>query len=341
MPFNSRAFQVVACIAAMAMGALIAEQVSYVRVVPANNTAQAAVRTTPRIDLEPDLTIDVDMELSPDEVRTLDAVASHMRDGRIIEGAARNRVILFTFDDGPDRRSTPRLLQHLDDAGVKALFFVTTNKVQGPGDRIRAQAEILRDIVRRGHMVGNHTHEHNALPLIDTEKVIAEIETAQSAIEDIIGMRPWLFRPPGGTRSPRVDRLIADRGYTQVLWNLGTGDFQVRTAEEVVRIWTRTLARRERENGERGGIVLLHDTHPWSVEAFPMIMAEIRQRNCELLEQGEELFDVISDPIAFFQARASQREDEVSTLADPLQLSPEMLEQRQRRARELARAHCE
>lgn len=324
----------------MALGALIAEQVSYVRVVPAN-TAQAAVRVSTPIEIEADAPIDVDMELSPDEVRTLDAVGSHLAEGRIIEGGARNRVILFTFDDGPDRRSTPRLLQHLDDAGVKAVFFVTTNKVHGPGDRIRAQAEILRDIVRRGHMVGNHTHEHNALPLIDTEQVIAEIETAQSAIEDIIGVRPWLFRPPGGTRSPRVDRLIASRGYTQVLWNLGTGDFQVRTAEEVVRIWTRTLARRERENDERGGIVLLHDTHPWSVEAFPLIMAEIRSRNCELLEQGEELFDVIGDPRAFFQARASMSDEEVSALADPLELPPEMLELRQRRARERARAHCE
>ncbi len=323
----------------MAAGALIAEQVSYVRVMPAANTAQAAVpQTTLPVDevvIEPELPID--MELSIDEVRTFDAAGSQLAEGRIISGAARNRVILFTFDDGPDRRSTPRLLQHLDEAGVKAVFFVTTNTIQGPGDRIRAQAEILRDIVRRGHMVGNHTHSHQALPLIDTEQVIAEIETAQSAIEDVIGVRPWLFRPPGGTRSPRVDRLIAERGYTQVLWNLGTGDFQVRTAEDVVSIWRRTLARRERENGERGGIVLLHDTHPWSVEAFPMILAEIRARNCDLLEQGEELFDVVSDPIAFFQARI---DEDPSTLADPLALSDAMLEARQARAREIARDYC-
>ena len=327
----------------MGVGALIAEQVSYVRVVPKGSTAHAATRAPAALDDvrleepdEPELD-SVDMELSVDEVRTFDAVGSHLADGRIITGGSHHRVILFTFDDGPDRRSTPRLLQHLDDYGVKALFFVTTNKVHGAGDRIRAQAEILRDIVRRGHMVGNHTHDHNALPLIDTEQVIAEIETAQSAIEEVLGLRPRLFRPPGGTRSPRVDRLIADRGYTQVLWNLGTGDFQVRTAEEVVDIWSRTLARRERENGERGGIVLLHDTHPWSVEAFPLIMQELRRRNCDLLEQGEELFDVISDPIAFFQAR----DEDPSALADPLQLSPEMLELRQRRAREIARRHCE
>ena len=185
-------------------------------------------------------------------------------------------------------------------------------------------------------MVGNHTHDHRALPLIDTEQVITEIETAQSAIEDIVGVRPWLFRPPGGTRSPRVDRLIADRGYTQVLWNLGTGDFQVRTAEEVVRIWTRTLIRRERENDERGGIVLMHDTHPWSVEAFPQIVAEIRRRNCELLDSGEELYDIIADPIAFFQERG----EDPSELADPLEMPPEMLEARQRRARDIARARC-
>ena len=117
----------------MGIGALIAEQVSYVRVVPASNTVQAAVRAPEPVDIEVDIEepAAVDMQLSVDEVRTLDAVGSHLADGRIITGAARHRVILFTFDDGPDRRSTPRLLQHLDDAGIKAVFFVTTNKVRG------------------------------------------------------------------------------------------------------------------------------------------------------------------------------------------------------------------
>ena len=63
------------------------------------------------------------------------------------------------------------------------------------------------------------------------------------------------------------------------------------------------LERRERENGERGGVILLHDTHEWSVEAFPRIVAELQRRNCALLEQGEELYDIVGDPRWFHAPR--------------------------------------
>ncbi len=277
------------------------------------------------------------MVFSSDEVRTAHAVGRHLQGGRIITGGTSNRLILFTFDDGPDRRTTPRLLRYLDEADVRAVFFVTTNKVTEPGARARAQAELLREIVRRGHMVGNHTHEHRALPLIDTPAVLAEIDRAQETIEAILGERPYLLRPPGGTRSPRVDRLIAERGYTQVLWNLGTGDFQVRSADEVVGLWSRVLARRERENNERGGIVLLHDTHPWSVEAFPRIVAEIRRRNCELLDRGEELFDIVDDPTLFFVPREGA---DPSVEAPGLSLPADVLAERQARVRRQAERRC-
>lgn len=342
--------QLLACAFAAVVGAVGAEQLAHLRSAgPRAGRARAASVAAPapppsssqRLEDEgedPPAEVDEpDMVFSPDEVRTAHAVGRHLRSGRVITGATSNRLILFTFDDGPDRRTTPRLLRYLDEADVRAVFFVTTSKVTGPGARARAQAELLREIVRRGHMVGNHTHEHQPLPLIDTPAVIAEIDRAQEAIETILGERPYLFRPPGGTRSPRVDRLIAERGYTQVLWNVGTGDFQVRSADDVVRLWSRILERRERENGERGGIVLLHDTHPWSVEAFPRIVAEIRRRNCELLDRGEELFDIVDDPALFFAAREGA---DPSSEAPPLTLPAEMLAERQRRLRLRAERRC-
>ncbi|MEM9071156.1 MAG: polysaccharide deacetylase family protein, partial [Myxococcota bacterium] len=246
-----KALQILSCAVALAIGALATEQASHTRLLSRAHASGALPEASPlaidTIETTEETDESVDMVFTTDEVRTSRAVGEALQNGEVITGSTANRLILFTFDDGPDRRSTPRLLRYLDEADLKAVFFVTTNKVEGMGARIRAQAEILRDIVRRGHLVGNHTHEHTPLPLADTPTVITEIETAQDAIEGIIGVRPFLFRPPGGTRSPRVDRLIAERGYTQVLWNIGTGDFQVRTADEVVGIWTRILERRERE----------------------------------------------------------------------------------------------
>jgi len=134
-----------------------------------------------------------------------------------------------------------------------------------------------------------------------------------------------------------VDRLLASRGYTQVLWNLGTGDFQVRDSEAVLRTFTRVLDRRARENGERGGIVLLHDTHEWSVDAVPRIVGWLRDQNCALLEQEEELYDIVGEPRWFFAPRG----DDASAEAPAAEPPPEVFAERQRRLREQTRRRCD
>ncbi|MEO0325977.1 MAG: polysaccharide deacetylase family protein, partial [Myxococcota bacterium] len=256
-------------------------------------------------------------EAEPDAWAEHDPSGSAWAEGRIIHGATPHRLLLFTFDDGPNRRTTPKLLDTLDAAGIKAVFFVNTYRVAGRGQRVAEQAEVLRDIAARGHLIGNHTVNHEQLPLLETEDAREEILEAEHAIARILGTRPWLFRPPGGARSARIDALLAERGYTQVLWNLGSGDFQVRTPEEVVDTWLRVLERRERENGERGGIVLLHDTYEWSVEAVPMLLDAIAQKNCALLRAGEELYDIVDDPALFFAARGDAGPSAEAAPADP------------------------
>jgi hypothetical protein len=82
----------------------------------------------------------------------------------------------------------------------------------------------------------------------------------------------------------------------------------------------------------------LHDIHAWSVEAFPRIVAYLDQRNCALLEQGEELFDFVDDPALFYQRRSEN--DDASTVAPIVTLDEGMLEVRQARARLRAEARC-
>jgi len=122
-----------------------------------------------------------------------------------------------------------------------------------------------------------------------------------------------------------------------MLWNLGTGDFQVRDADSVVATFRAVLAREENERGVRGGIVLLHDIHEWSVRAFPRIVALLEDRNCELLARGEELYDFADDPALFFAPRGQAGPSEEVPFVE---LAPEVLEARQRRARARAETHC-
>lgn len=263
--------------------------------------------------------------------------AEELGDGMVITGATANRIILFTFDDGPDPRNTPRLLDTLDQLGIRAVFFLTTHRLAGRSRWPEQNREIAREIVRRGHIVANHTHEHQQLPLLEREALLYQAEHADAVLEEVLGSRAWLLRPPGGSRSPRVDRLLAERGYTQMLWNLGTGDPMVRDADSVLRIFTRVLTYRARAHGERGGIVLLHDTHAWSVDAVPRIVGWLRDRNCEYLEQGEELYDIVGDPRWFHVPRG----EDPSAAAPMARLDPETLERRQARLREETRRRCE
>jgi peptidoglycan/xylan/chitin deacetylase (PgdA/CDA1 family) len=270
-------------------------------------------------------------------LRSRSGLGEELRDGAIITGATPHRLVLFTFDDGPDRRTTPLLLDRLDEAGIRAVFFLVASRFAGATPVERQDAAVAREITRRGHLVGNHTLTHAQLPLLDEAAALHEIISAEAIFEDVLGGRPWLFRPPFGAHSQRIDSLLAERGYTTLLWNLGSGDFQVRSAQDVFDTWLKVFERRELEHGDRGGIILLHDTYAWSVDAFERIVSYLRARNCALLASGEELYDFVDDPTLFFVAREGQPAD---TLAPPLRLSPEVLEARQAPLRETESLRC-
>lgn len=271
------------------------------------------------------------------EPNETDPFGASLRDGRVITGGTPHRLILFTFDDGPDLRYTGRLLDTLDALGIRAVFFLTARRFAGATPYERRLADLAREIVRRGHYVGSHTLDHLQLPLLTGPRLEEQVVGAEKVFESVLGARPFLIRPPGGSRSPRIDAFLARRGYTQMLWNLGTGDAQVRSSDEVLRTFARILERREREYGERGGIVLLHDIHAWSVEAVPRIVRWLEEKNCELLARGEELYDVVDDPRVFFVPRGEAAPGES---APPLEPDPVWLDARQAALRARTEARC-
>lgn len=224
-----------------------------------------------------------------------DFTGSRFPTGLEIGGGSKHRMILFTFDDGPSRRTTLHLLDVLDDLGIKAVFFLETQSFGNGNPWEREHTEIVREIVRRGHMIGNHTETHRQLPLLRNGEIQAELALSERKIEWAVGRQPRLIRPPGGALSERVEGLLREDGYTSVLWAIYPGDLDVNTPEEVVRTFFRVLKRRERETGDRGGIVLMHDTQRRSIEALPRLVAALQRRNCALLSRGEELYDIVDD----------------------------------------------
>ena len=266
-----------------------------------------------------------------------DPLGERFRDGMLITGSTPHRLILFTFDDGPHRRHTPRMLEALEKTNTRAVFFMVGTHLVGSSPRQRTHQRIARQVLESGHLIGNHTLEHLQLPLLNDAQTQLQIDEAEKALTRVLGERTWLFRHPGGARSSRIDRIIASRGYTSMLWNLGTGDVRLTTAEDVFSTWKRVFERREREYGDKGGIVLLHDTYPWSVEAYRLIHAHLMAENCRLLETGEELFDILDDPGLFFVPRADADPSEQAPQASPY---PDVLKKRQAKLRQQTVERC-
>jgi peptidoglycan/xylan/chitin deacetylase (PgdA/CDA1 family) len=248
---------------------------------------------------------------------------SELRGAGVLTGATQRRMLHFTFDDGPDEQWTPPLLDALDRAGFKATFFFSTGRFN-PVQRRHAYAPALaREIARRGHQVGSHGFDHVRMSRLRPPQLREQIAQSEAFFERVFGTRTFLYRPPFGSRNAAFDRMLAESQYATVMWNIGMADWVARTPEEVRQSFWRAIERNEREAGDRGGIVLMHDTHDWSVAAFSLIVDSIGARNCELLSAGEELYDV---------------RDSLADFAKPP--SPAALARRQAQLRARVRGRC-
>jgi peptidoglycan/xylan/chitin deacetylase (PgdA/CDA1 family) len=156
------------------------------------------------------------------------------------------RTVWLTFDDGPHRTNTPRVLDALDRFGVRALFFLI-------GRNARRLGGIAEDIHAAGHRVGNHTYTHPDLRELPSADVEGEIRRTEDVLGDLLG-RDRVFRPPFGGRNRRVNRVIHKCGYRSILWGVSTRDWD-KACQPVA--WLEQglagIARR------RDSIVLMHD----------------------------------------------------------------------------------
>ncbi len=292
---------------------------------PSLRSAQAAVVSLPE---EPE----TDGRAGFDPDRTL---AHDMANGRTIGGFIQHRVLHFTFDDGPRRRTTSRLLDTLDEYGVHATFFLVGRELEGA--RHARQRELVREMARRGHTIGSHTFSHANLRTLTNDEIVQELSRSEAVFREVLGATPTLIRPPYGARNERVDTLLHERGYTEVMWNIAAEDAGAQDARTLLEQFRRNLDRQERRSRGPGGVVLFHDIHRWVVDAVPLILEELRSRNCVLLEQeGEELWDVVDDPRVFYQPRS----DTESGFTQTVRLDDETFATRQAMVRARALEYC-
>ena len=212
----------------------------------------------------------------------------------MIQGFLPHRILHFTFDDGPFAGATPQLLDMLSEYNVGATFFVVGKNLFGSDSLVNR--DLIKRIEKDGHTVAVHSYTHNDFRHLSDAQMTRELYRSERVLKANIGYRPGLFRPPYGGRSKRTNSLIRARGYTEILWNIAPEEFGARTPKEILSNFQAELDRLEQHDRGPGGIVLLHDNRASTVQAFPLIMEELRRRNCSLIHQdGQELWDVVGN----------------------------------------------
>jgi len=196
----------------------------------------------------------------------------------ISKGASGKKAVSITFDDGPDPLTTPLLLNLLLKRQIKATFFVT-------GQKAAAHPELIKEMLRQGHSVGNHSYKHSYWMLFRTcLSVVADIEAAQKVFNDF-GIRPLAFRPPAGITSPRLRSALLKTGLYLVNFSCRPLDGGNRRINNMAQ----KILKRIRPDD----IVLLHDNRPLDEGLIPAWLNEI-----ELLLTGIETRDLKVLPLS-------------------------------------------
>jgi cellulose synthase/poly-beta-1,6-N-acetylglucosamine synthase-like glycosyltransferase/peptidoglycan/xylan/chitin deacetylase (PgdA/CDA1 family) len=204
-------------------------------------------------------------------------------------GAAKNKIVL-SFDDGPDRRWTPRILDILQQKHAPGVFFVV-------GEQANSSPDLLRREYNEGHEIGNHTFTHPQFDEISHTQLKWELNLTQRLIESTLGVKSILFRPPYGIdHQPEYAEEVMqlpypqDLGYIIVGQKIDPDDWRMtekkrqRPAEEIAADVLR--------QAKNGNIVLLHDgggEREQTVQALPLIIDRLRANGYELTSVSDLL----------------------------------------------------
>ena len=187
-----------------------------------------------------------------------------------------DKVISVTFDASWGGDKTMAILDLLDEYNAKATFFLV-------GIWVDKYPELVQEIHRRGHEIGNHSDSHPYMTKISESKMRQELQGMSDKTEALIGVRPKLFRPPYGDYNNKVVTVSRDAGYEVVQWSVDSLDWKNRGVEDLVK--------RATSNIQKGDIILFHNDSEYIVQALPRILRYYADQGFTMIPAGEILLE--------------------------------------------------
>ena len=174
------------------------------------------------------------------------------------------KYIALTFDDGPRKGTTDRLLDGLRERGASATFFLV-------GEEAAANPELVKRMKAEGHQIGNHTWSHVRLEDAPQETIQQEIKKTEALLTEDLGSGEYWLRPPYFLISPGTEKEIKT---PMVKWSVDPRDWESRDTAKVVQAVLK--------DAKPNSIVLLHDIYPTSVDAALKMREELKKLQREL-----------------------------------------------------------
>lgn len=182
-------------------------------------------------------------------------------------------MVALTFDDGPKRANTERILTVLEKYNARATFFMVGKSVDDHSK------DLLERMVRDGDELGNHTYDHKQLTKLTPEQVEKEITTTSENIYKAVGQYPTVMRPPYGDLNKNIQGQINGLGYPVIIWSLDTLDWKTRNTQSTINAILNNI--------KDGDVVLMHDLQDSTPGAVEVVVPELVRRGYQLVTVSE------------------------------------------------------
>ena len=203
-----------------------------------------------------------------------------------------SRFVALTFDDGPRRDTTSRLLDGLRERGASATFFLIGQQIEGSEDLLLR----MRD---EGHQVGNHSWSHASLKDESDWGLLQEVGQTDTLLREVLGEGSYWLRPPYGLLTARQRQLIT---VPVIKWSVDPEDWKLRDTEKDVAAVLKKV--------RPGDIILMHDSIPATVDAALRIVDALQAEGYTFVTVEEllALSGVDPQPGIFYRSAAETEE---------------------------------